>query len=73
MARLISSLVILLLSGCSVMDNQRCRALQAQGLVQGTLGSCTACVGQLGPSNADAINGCALGMDAANLIGGRDK
>lgn len=73
MAQLAYSLVILLLSGCSVIDHQRCRELQSQGLVQGTLRSCTACVGQLGPSNADAINGCALGMDAANLIGGADN
>jgi len=70
MARLIILLTILsLFSSCSLIDSQRCKELQSKGLVQGTLSSCIKCVGQLGADNADAINGCALGMDAANLIG----
>jgi len=68
MARLILAISVLILSGCSLMDNQQCRKWQREGLVQGTLDSCEQCVEQLGASNSDAVNGCSLGMDAANLI-----
>jgi hypothetical protein len=69
MARLIFVLGILIFTGCSLMDNQQCRTWQRQGLVQGTLDSCTKCVGQLGTNNPDAISGCALAMDTVNLVG----
>jgi len=72
MARLVLVFTfIFFLSGCSLLDSQRCRELQSQGLVQGTVDSCAQCVNQLGPDNVDAIQGCTVGMDAARLIGGQ--
>ena len=70
MIRFIAVTAFISLSGCSFAASQRCRELKSQGLVQGTLDSCTQCVGQLDGQNPDAINGCALGLDTARLVGG---
>ncbi len=59
---------LLIFSGCSLAARAQCRLWQQDGSVQGTIGSCTQCVEQLGPANKDAISGCALGLDAAQLF-----
>jgi len=68
MERLAIFFILISFGSCSIINRQQCREMQNKGLVQGTLDSCEQCVEQLGASNSDAVNGCSLGMDAANLI-----
>jgi hypothetical protein len=69
MARLSAAFFLLFFSSCSLVNQQRCRSMQQQGLVQGTLESCNECLDQMGYANSDALNGCSLGLDAAKLMG----
>jgi hypothetical protein len=68
MGRLILLLSALYTVGCSVSYELRCRQLQDAGQIQATLGSCVECVRQFGGGSAEMLNGCALGLDAANLV-----
>jgi hypothetical protein len=54
-------------SGCSAAKNQ-CKEWRDQGLIYSTLESCSACYEQYGSPQPDVVAGCALGLDAAQLI-----
>ena len=46
----------------------RCHAWHADGDFFVTTTSCMSCIEQLGPDNKEAIRGCGMGLDAANLL-----
>lgn len=55
--------------GCSVSASEkRCNELREAGTIYSTQESCAQCVDTLGPSDPNAIRGCAIGMDAARMI-----
>ena len=57
------------ITGCSISAESTCRDWQRSGAMMSTLSSCTRCYDQFG-ENLDAVRGCAVGVDAATLIGG---
>jgi hypothetical protein len=59
------------LGGCAYNHRLRCEQWQAQGDFFGTTESCLKCIDALGTTNKQAVSGCALGLDAADLLGGR--
>lgn len=63
-------LLVLSFSGCTITAQYRCREWQNEGVIQSTLGSCTQCVEQFGSGSLEMIQGCAVGLDAANLLQG---
>lgn len=56
-------------AGCSISAESTCRDWQKSGAMVSTLSACTRCYDQFG-ENLDAVRGCAVGVDAATLIGG---
>lgn len=70
--KLIPVLVVLsaiTVCGCSLAAESQCRSWQRDGQLHSTLAACERCYGQFG-ENLDAVRGCAIGVDAATLIGG---
>lgn len=61
-------LALLLFSGCAMTNTQQCRTWQNDGVFTGTVESCTQCIETLGKANISAVQGCALGLDAAKLF-----
>ena len=55
------------LSACSTADVQ-CRAWKFEGQMYSTINSCRQCVDTLGSDDMNAVRGCALGLDAAQLL-----
>jgi hypothetical protein len=61
--------VLFMLSACAqAASTFRCRQLQATGQMFSTIDSCRKCVESLGDTQVEAIQGCALGLDAGMLI-----
>ena len=56
-----------LAAGCSEAASQ-CQEWRDDGAIFSTIDSCTACYERFGPHQLDAITGCALGLDAAQLV-----
>ena len=67
---LLLTVLTLNLSACTITAQYRCREWQNEGKIQSTLGSCTQCVEQFGSGSVEMIQGCAVGLDAANLLQG---
>lgn len=66
---LIFIVIAIVVSSCVALtpEYRICREWQREGKVIGTISSCTKCVNHLGDGNADAVNGCTIGMDASRL------
>jgi len=58
--------VLTVVSACSTARKQ-CEVWQREGFMFSTPESCVKCIKRLGWVDRDAIRGCALGMDAADL------
>jgi hypothetical protein len=67
---LLGAAIPLLLASCAIYspEHRICRQWQHEGKVFSTIDSCKQCVYQLGDGRPEVVNGCALGIDAANLI-----
>lgn len=59
---------IIFLSGCSLTNEMRCRQWRSSGVQMGTLESCMTCIDTLGGYNPQAVAGCSLGLDAAEMM-----
>ena len=54
-------------AGCSVAEHQ-CKEWRMDGLMYSSIESCTACYQQYPMPQLEIVAGCALGLDAAQLI-----
>ena len=60
-------LALLAASGCSVAEHQ-CKQWRMDGLMYSSIESCTSCYQQYPMPQLEIVAGCALGLDAAQLI-----
>lgn len=54
-------------AGC-VTARAQCEKWKSEGFLFSTVDGCVACAQKLGTSNRDAVRGCALGVDTADLL-----
>jgi hypothetical protein len=67
----IGFLLLVVTTGCSVYqspEEKQCRAWQQEGDFFATAKSCETCVKTMGSGSKDAVGGCALGIDTANML-----
>ena len=57
------------LSSCTSTSSRTCRNWMNQGDFFSTMDSCKKCYNTIG-NNKEAVKGCAMGMDASELLGG---
>jgi hypothetical protein len=58
------------LSSCTSLTpaGLKCREWQAQGIIFSTLDACVKCVENMGAATPEAVQGCAVGLEAGALM-----
>jgi hypothetical protein len=54
-------------AGC-VTARAQCEKWKSEGFLFSTVDGCVTCAQRMGTSNIDAVRGCALGVDTADLL-----